>query len=149
MVVAALIAIVVFSTTFTIHVGNYEKTRIPLSLIETAYRVFAALDTTVLSFYSISIIMFLSIPKSGDTNGFSEIFATQIDGWSLGSLYIGNSYDDTNPLGRTHSQKLACKERIPNGLYTLTNLILSQCRILTFHQTFAAVVHSDPSFPVG
>ncbi|KAK0607362.1 hypothetical protein LWI29_013871 [Acer saccharum] len=94
MVVATLIATMVFSTAFIVPGGNNEKTGIAIRLIETAFHVFAISDAIVLSFSSISILMFLSILTSGYTNGFSKIFAALVDGWSLGSLYISNSHDD-------------------------------------------------------
>ncbi|KAK1563371.1 hypothetical protein Q3G72_026664 [Acer saccharum] len=65
MVVATLIATVVFSTAFTVPGDNNEKIGIPLRLMETAFRVFAISDAIAFSSSSISIIMFLSILTSG------------------------------------------------------------------------------------
>ncbi|KAK1562831.1 hypothetical protein Q3G72_017709 [Acer saccharum] len=67
MVVATLIATVVFSAAFTVPGGNNDKTGIPLHLMETAFHVFAISDAIALSFSSISILMFLSILTSGYT----------------------------------------------------------------------------------
>ncbi|KAK2646879.1 hypothetical protein Ddye_022074 [Dipteronia dyeriana] len=67
MVVATLIATVVFSAAFTAPGGNNEETGIPLRLMETAFHVFAISDAIALSFSSISILMFLSILTSGYT----------------------------------------------------------------------------------
>ncbi|KAI9196619.1 hypothetical protein LWI28_025465 [Acer negundo] len=67
MVVATLIATVVFSAAFSVPGGNNEKTGIPLHLIETPFHIFAISDAIALSFSSISILMFLSILTSGYT----------------------------------------------------------------------------------
>ncbi|KAK0606640.1 hypothetical protein LWI29_001963 [Acer saccharum] len=67
MVVATLIATVVFSAAFTVPGDNNDKTGIPLHLMETAFHVFAISDAIALSFSSISILMFLSILTSGYT----------------------------------------------------------------------------------
>ncbi|KAI9196778.1 hypothetical protein LWI28_026931 [Acer negundo] len=64
MVVATLIATVIFSAAFTVPGGNNDKTGIPLHLMETVFHVFAISDAIALSFSSISILMFLSILTS-------------------------------------------------------------------------------------
>ncbi|KAI9195131.1 hypothetical protein LWI28_012045 [Acer negundo] len=65
MVIATLIATMVFSAAFTVPGGNNDKTGIPIRLIETSFHVFAISDTIALSSSSISILMFLSILTSG------------------------------------------------------------------------------------
>ncbi|KAK1563141.1 hypothetical protein Q3G72_022980 [Acer saccharum] len=70
MVVATLIATVVFLTAFIVPGDNNEKTGIPLRLMETAFRVFAISYAIMFSSSSISILMFLSIPI---TSGYTEM----------------------------------------------------------------------------
>ncbi|KAK2646533.1 hypothetical protein Ddye_021728 [Dipteronia dyeriana] len=67
MVVATLIATVVFSAAFTVPGGNNDKTGTPIRLVETSFHVFAISDAIALSSSSISILMFLSILTSGYT----------------------------------------------------------------------------------
>ncbi|KAI9194861.1 hypothetical protein LWI28_009741 [Acer negundo] len=69
MVVATLIATVVFSAAFTVPGGNNDKTGIPIRMTETSFHVFAISDTIALSSSSISILMFLSILTSVSRNG--------------------------------------------------------------------------------
>ncbi|KAK3198678.1 hypothetical protein Dsin_022093 [Dipteronia sinensis] len=76
-----------------IYLINNDKPGIHIRLIETVFHVFAISDANALYFSSISIIMFLTILTSGYIDGFSEIFASQVDGWSIGSLHTGEWFD--------------------------------------------------------
>ncbi|KAL5782489.1 hypothetical protein ACOSP7_007518 [Xanthoceras sorbifolium] len=67
MVVATLIATVVFAAAFTVPGGNDDKTGAPTLLKKTCFLLFAISDAIALSSSSFSILMFLSIIISGFT----------------------------------------------------------------------------------
>ncbi|KAJ0018036.1 hypothetical protein Pint_12185 [Pistacia integerrima] len=64
MLVATVITTIIFATLFSVPDGNSSDKGIPIHLKETWFQVFAISDAIILSFSSISILMFLSILTS-------------------------------------------------------------------------------------
>lgn len=64
MIVAALMAIMVFSAAITVPGGGDDKTGMPIHLTETWFKVFAVSDAVALSCSVVSVAFFLSILTS-------------------------------------------------------------------------------------